>query len=109
MRIENTKDLMFTNLDSRNNSGMMTNKEIKDSLVSSLHESYALTSKERECILDVINRLEEVLGKEKTDAELAEKCKLVYQILRDKDPFRDFLKYLKGEKKFGAFCDTTYK
>ena len=87
----------------------MRNKELRDSYQKLILEYYELDAKERKCILDVINRLEEVKGKEKTDSDLAEKCKSVYQILKGKEPFQEFLRLLKEEKKMGDFCNTTYK
>lgn len=87
----------------------MRNKELRDSYQKLILEYYEFDAKERKCILDVINRLEEVKGKEKTDSDLAEKCKSVYQILKGKEPFQEFLRLLKEEKKMGDFCNTTYK
>ena len=79
----------------------MRNKELRDSYQKLILEYYEFDAKERKCILDVINRLEEVKGKEKTDSDLAEKCKSVYQILKGKEPFQEFLRLLKEEKKMG--------
>ena len=87
----------------------MMKNELRESYQKLIHEFYEFDAKERKCIFDVINRLEEVRGKEKTDSDLAEKCKSVYQILKGKEPFQEFLRLLKEEKKMGDYCNTTYK
>lgn len=86
----------------------MKNKELRDNYQRLLHESYHFDANERKCILEVIDRLEEVLGKERTDNELATKCKAVYQILREKELFKEFVQILRSEKKLGSFSNTTY-
>lgn len=86
----------------------MENKELRYNYQRLLHETYLFTADERMRILEVIGSLEKVLGKERTDDELASKCKAVYQILRKKELFKEFVQILKSEKKLGSFSNTTY-
>lgn len=86
----------------------MNNQELRDNYKSLLHESYKFTDKERECICDVIDCLENVHGRTNTENELAEKCKVAYNILKEKGPFKEFVQILKAEKKVGDFNSTTY-
>jgi hypothetical protein len=87
----------------------MHRKEHKDNYKSSLHESYELNGKEREKICKLIDMLDCVVGKKTTESELAQLCMEVYTILKNKKGFRDFLIFLKEEKKFGSFKDTVNK
>lgn len=86
----------------------MDRKEIKGSFRELLREDFGIDKKERNLILDVIERLEEVKGKEMTDSEFCEKCKSVYQILKGKEAFKDFIGILKEENKVGNFHNTVY-
>lgn len=86
----------------------MDRKEIKDNFGEILHQSFNIGCNERKLILEVIDQLENVKGKDKTEKMLADKCRSVYQILRSKDIFRDFIALLKEEKKLGDFSNTSH-
>lgn len=84
----------------------MNREEIKESFRELLREDFGIGEKERRLILEVVEELDEVKGKRKTNEELAEKCKGAYDALKDKEAFKDFIAILKEEKKMGEFCNT---
>ena len=86
----------------------MNRKEIKSSFRELLHEDFNFVLKDRNLILEVINHLEDVKGRNITDMELAEKCRYVYHILKGKEGFKDFISILKEEKKVGGYHNTVY-
>lgn len=86
----------------------MDRTEIKSSFRELLHEDFNFDLKDRNLILEVINHLEDVKGKNITDTELAEKCRYVYHILKGKEIFKDFISVLKEEKKVGEYHNTIY-
>lgn len=86
----------------------MDRKDIKSSFRELLREYFDIDKEDRNLILDVIERLEDVKGKEMTDSEFCKKCKSVYQILKGKEAFKDFIGILKEENKVGDFHNTVY-
>ena len=86
----------------------MKRDEIINNFNEILHQTFGLDGNGRRLILEIIEHLEDVKGKEKTNEELAEKCKLAYQILKDKQAFVEFISILKETNKLGAFANTTY-
>lgn len=86
----------------------MNREDIKDSFRELLHEDFGIGKVERKLILDVIEQLDDVKGKKKTDKELAEKCRAAYETIKDKETFKDFICILKEEKKLGDFHYTVY-
>ena len=86
----------------------MNRKEIKENFRELLREDFGIGEKERKLILDVIENLDVVKGKDKNDKEIAMKCRAAYQAIKDKEAFRDFIGILKEENKLGDFNNTVY-
>lgn len=86
----------------------MNREEIKDSFRELLHEDFWIGEKERILILDVIEQLDDIKGKNKTDKELAEKCRVAYEAIKDKEAFKDFIGILKEKNKLGDFHNIVY-
>lgn len=86
----------------------MNREEIKDSFRELLREDFGIGEKERKLILDVIEDLDFVKGKDKTDKEIVMKCRAAYQAIKDKEVIKDFIGILKEENKLGDFSNTVY-
>ena len=86
----------------------MNREEIKDGFRELLLEDFGIGEKERKLILDVIEDLDFVKGKDKTDKEIAMKCRAAYQAIKDKEVIKDFIGILKEENKLGDFSNKVY-
>lgn len=86
----------------------MNREEIKESFRELLREDFGIGEKERRLILEVVEELDEVKGKKKTNEELAKKCRTAYESIKDKEVFKDFIGILKEENKLGDFSNSVY-
>lgn len=94
----------------------MENIEKREDFKRLVYELFKSNPEARKCICNVIDRLDEIKGKENTEPILVEQCKEAYNYMRgiknaparDNELIYELVHLLKIENKLPSFTNTAY-